>query len=422
MKKASEPHQHTHPSQWLALVMALALDVQITWVTNGFPPLPRAWVLLWQTIPHLMQAWQAHGLKTGLAFAGLMLLSLMQAALWIGCLLLLWSIGKHVWLMPRQRPRRAPQASTHAALPVQQVEPLPLETTKRPAPLRPAPVVSLGVDRAEATTPSILRSIPATQRRGVPVLLEATSVAASSPWIACQVAVREGAMRDAQGMGVIPYMACFVVEGCGSGTTVGDAVCERVLDAATTALMASVTEASDHAVAAALRASVARAHHTLMQDNAAQRTFLTASLALCLLTAQSAWFIATGHTIVGRRRDGTWETGDVAAKDVWLGEQDVVGEGVELLHVMQHPLPDAEVMLLGAGAAWQAHGVAWFADAWASGSIAVPAKNVQQLVERVAASSPTGGALAGLLITGDRSVISAGITATVPAPPSICTR
>jgi hypothetical protein len=458
-QQQQQQQQQASPYQLLGLAVALLLDVQIAWGTDGLPPFPRAWVLLWQTLPHLAPLWKVHGMTAGLAFAGLVALSLMQAALWLGFVLLLWHIGKGImqWrrnvlptpvTMPVQLAASAASAASTAsaasAASTPTTDVLPVDTTHRRVFLGPETIPSPVLEGGERAMPLALPSSsstpclsapsslppnhmpPATHRMlelerilGVPVTLDAATLAAPTPWIACQVAVREGVMPDEHGTGNVPYLACFAVEGCGSRDITGAAVCERVLDAATTALMASVTEASDHAVAAALRASVARANHTLMQDNAAQRTFLTASLALCLLTAQDAWFIATGHTIVGRRRDGTWETGDDAARDVWLGEQDVAG--VELLHVMQHPLPDAEVMLLGAGAAWQAHGVAWFADAWASGSIAVPA-NVQQLVERVAASSPTGGALAGLLITGDRSVISAGITATVPVSPSICTR
>jgi hypothetical protein len=431
------------PYQWLALCVALMLDIQIAWGTDGLPPLPRAWVLLWQTLPHLAMLWQIHGLTAGVAIAGLVALSVMQAALWLGFVLLLWYIGKGIMLwrrnvlptpvtMPVQLAASTPTSdalpgdTTHRrAFSGPEVIPSPvLEGGERAMPLSlPSSILMPCLPASSSSLPHLLspapHRMPAPESVSVPVTLEAATVAAPTPWIACQVAVREGVMpdeHDEHGTGNVPYLACFAVEGCGSRDIIGDAVCERVLDVATAALVSRLTAPGYDSVESALRATLAEANHALVQDNTAQEAYLSASLTLCLLTAQRLWAISTGYTACALLQEGQWEMDRAESQPLFVGEQERLDEA--RLAVNERPLAPIEAILLGAGSIWHTRDAAWLADAWERGANGANGAETrcQRLVAEDAASPPSpAGAVAGLLMVCDGSVVSA-------ATGALCTR
>jgi hypothetical protein len=446
-KQQQQQQQKASPYQLLGLAVALLLDVQIAWGTDGLPPFPRAWVLLWQTLPHLAPLWKVHGMTAGLAFAGLVALSLMQAALWLGFVLLLWHIGKGImqWrrnvlptpvTMPVQLAASAASAPSAASTPTTDV--LPVDTTHRRVCLGPETIPSPVLEGGERAMPLALPSSsstpclsapsslppnhmpPATHRMlelerilGVPVTLDAATMAAPTPWIACQVAVREGVMPDEHGTGNVPYLACFAVEGCGSRDITGAAVCERVLDVATEALVSRLTAPECGSVEPALRATLAEANHALVQDNTAQGAYLSASLTLCLLTAQRLWAISTGYTACALLQEGQWEMDRAEGQRLFLGEQERIGEA--RLGVRERPLAPIEAILLGAGSVWHNQDTAWFADTWANGESRAEAK-CQHFVDALASRAAGAGANAvtGLLITCEPAVCS-GATGTTGA-------
>jgi hypothetical protein len=401
MKKAA-----FHATSMLALLVALMLDVQITWATDDLPPLPRAWVVLWQTTPHLAQAWQEHGITTGVAFTGLFALSLMQALLWVAFLIICWHFGKQVGMQMlrmlsmgsmRQQPIVGP-------LPTIAIPLLPTEAgaTPTPTPILPAASTANTVNTANLSTPCLAvptHSSPPCVQAGagamsVPVTLEAASRVASAPWLACQSAIREGVMHNADGALHLPYLACFVVEGCGSRSTTGDAVCERVLDAATETLARLLTQAGRDAVEPALQASIIEANHILVQQNEARGTYLSASLVACLVTSQDIWASATGHTHCMVRQAGRWKDTSDADHDLVLGEEDLALEGS--LALSHYPFATTDAILLGAGSAWREQGI-YIASTWTYDEEEIEAQTrYQHLVEQ--ATTSTTSAVAGLLM------------------------
>jgi hypothetical protein len=355
------------------------------------------------------------------------MLSVMQAVLWMGCLMLLWGIGSHVSMMDRHVRRQkvsvrlAPSAradeamlraeNQHPTLTVPQlVAPPLLEEAVDIAPKRtatsasahnPSAVPPCSPSRPLRHPSQSLPAPPAVSGQ-VPVRVEAATIAASSPWIACQVAVREGMLKmtDDQATDTTPYLACFVVEGCGSHDIAGETVCERVLDVATATLVSRLTEEGNETVEAALRACVTEANHMLVQDNEAHHGYLTASLAIGLCTTTQLWRLATGQTALVFFQDGQVQQSSDSGNEVFLGEQECDGRH---LVVMQQDAHVAESILLGAGEGWSSAATLLRESDGMAEQLASD-EGCQHIVATVAAA--TTGAVAGLLIVRERPPLS----------------